>query len=276
MTRRELEQLFSETLRSPAPTVEELERVGNGIVELVASGEGRFLDHIKNRLGQIATSTGETLDVHSFDIEISRRLVADEVGFSNWDDMTAALESPGTPILFKYAIAAMERGDFSALEAMVGGAERFTPQIVEWEEAGFFDDEPETLAEIFSATCMLGHSDATAYLLDKGVDALAGTKTGLNGFHYAASSGRPDVIKLLIERKVPMEARNMYGGTVLDQALWSAVYEHTTDHAAIIESLLAAGAVTEPGTIEWWQNEPVPSDQTKAAVLESLRRHGAQ
>jgi len=108
--------------------------------------------------------------------------------------------------------------------------------------------------------------------LDKGVDPLAGTKTGLNGFHYAASSGRPAVIRLLIGRKVPMEVRNMYGGTVFEQALWSAINEYTPDHAEIIEALIDAGAEIEPGTLEWWQGQNVPSAETKERVAAALRR----
>jgi hypothetical protein len=96
----------------------------------------------------------------------------------------------------------------------------------------------------------------------------------LNAFHYAASSGRLDVIKLLIERKVPMEVRNMYGGTIFEQAIWSAINEYTPDHAAIVEALIEAGAVIEPGTLEWWEKPNVPSDETKHRVADALRRRG--
>src|SRR5215211_1682993 len=88
------------------------------------------------------------------------------------------------PFLFKYAIAAMIRGDFSALESTIG-SEHFDKKIIEWHRQGFFDDEPETLAEIFSASCMLGHDTTAAYLLDQGIDPYAGVRTGLSGFHYA-------------------------------------------------------------------------------------------
>src|SRR5207302_274295 len=119
-------------------------------------------------------------------------------------------------------------------------------QIKNWLDAGLFACEPETMAEAFAAACMLGHERAASILLDAGVDPYAGMRTGLAGFHYAASSGRLEVVKLLVERKVPMEVKNMYDGTVLGQALWSAINEHTPSHAEIIDTLIAAGAYIWP------------------------------
>jgi len=51
---------------------------------------------------------------------------------------------------------------------------------------------------------------------------------------------------MLIARKVPLEVKNMYGGTVLGQALWSAFNEPKDDHLPIVEALVAAGAKIEP------------------------------
>jgi ankyrin repeat protein len=175
------------------------------------------------------------------------------------------------PILFQYAIAALRRGDFTALEEMVGGSEVFSETVIDWHKRGYFANEIETLNEAFSAACMLGHERAAAYLLDKGVDPYAGMRTGLAGFHWAASSGRLEVVKLLIERGLPMEVQNMYEGTVIGQALWSARFEHTPDHAKIIELLIAAGAHVWPGTAEWWDEQEVPSADTKARVANALR-----
>ncbi len=173
--------------------------------------------------------------------------------------------------LFQYAIGAMVRGDFTALEERIG-RERFHDQIVEWYENGYFDKQQETLDEILSAACMLGQAQTAEYLIDKSVDAYAGMRTWLAGPHYAASSGRLAVIEMLIRKEVPLEVENKYGGTVLDQALWSAINEHADTHAAIIERLIAAGAVVESGTLEWWNNLDVPSGETKMRVAAALRR----
>ena len=277
MNKVELEQLWRATLRSSAPTPEDFERLAQTVVAVYSSGHRNFQQHIKNRSKQVTENTGQDLDPDTFDLAMARAFIADEIGFGSWDELINSVKSPEEnqfPILFKYAIAAMERGDFSALESMVGGPGRFDDQVQEWYESGHFSAEPETLAEVFSGSCMLGYDKTAAYLLDKGVDPLAGTKTGLNGFHYAASSGRLDVIKLLIERKVPMEIKNMYGGTVFDQAIWSAVNEYSPDHAAIVEALLEAGAVVEPGYAKWWEEQDVPSVETKERVASALMRYG--
>lgn len=273
MNGRELQQLFSQTLGSDSPTVEQFEQLAAALFEAHQSGEPRLRQHVENRLKQISKRTGKELTAEQFDIDTARLVIADEIGFGSWDELVRGLTSDAgeKPVLFRYAVAAMVRGDFSALEEAVGGPDRFDDKIVEWHENGFFADEPETLAEVFSAACMLGHPRAAEFLLDKGVDPLAGTGTGLNGFHYAASSGRLAVIKLLIARNVPMEVKNMYGGTVLEQALWSALNEYTESHAAIIEALIEAGAYIQPGTPEWWNEQEVPSDETKKRVAENLR-----
>ena len=275
MNRNELEKLWSDTLRSPRPNREEFDRIASGLVETYSSDDRFFIQHIQHRLGDVSKRTGRSFDEKDLDIEAARLIVADEIGFESWDQLVKAVDDQADdlhpPILFQYAVAAMVRGDFSALESMVGGPERFDDQVIEWYEKGFFENAPETLAEIFSSACMLGHVRSAEYLLDKGVDPYAGMNTGLSGFHYAASSGRLEVIKLLISRKIPMEVRNMYGGTVFEQALWSAVNEYKSDHAEIIEALINAGAVIGSGTLEWWTAQDVPSGETRARVAKALR-----
>lgn len=123
---------------------------------------------------------------------------------------------------------------------------------------------------------MLGRTGDAEAILDLGADPEAGMKTGLAGAHYAASGGWLTTVRMIIARKVPLETVNMYGGTVFGQAIWSAVNEHKPDHAPVIEALLDAGAVVEPGTAVWWEAQDVPSMETKQRVLDALLRHGAQ
>jgi len=59
---------------------------------------------------------------------------------------------------------------------------------------------------------------------------------------------------------------NMYGGTVLGCAVWSAINEPRVDHIAIIEALLAAGAKIEEADC------PTGNER----VDDVLRRHGAK
>ena len=75
-----------------------------------------------------------------------------------------------------------------------------------------------------------------------------------------------------------MEVKNMYDGTVLGQALWSAINEHTPNHAEIIEVLINGGVYVWPNTLEWWEKQDVPSANacvtavTKRSSIEEARR----
>jgi tetratricopeptide (TPR) repeat protein len=156
---------------------------------------------------------------------------------------------------------------------MLGGPEGFDKQIIDWFDQGKFDSEPGALAEAFTCACMLGRVKVAKHLLDSGIDPYTGMKTGLSGFHYAASGGRLEIIKLLIERKVPMEIKGMYDNTVLGQALWCAVNEHTDNHAEIVELLINAGAYVWPGMREWWNSQEVPDKATKERIAKVLKEH---
>ena len=274
MDRYELETLWSKTLRRSHQSEADIDNIAGAILEVLRNGDDRFVAHLSNRIKDICAKRGLDLPSDVFDLDRARLFLADELGFPDWASLIDSVEKPyKTPLIFKYAVAAMERGDFSSLESTIGGPASFHETIVGWYLQGYFDDEPETLAEVFSAACMLGHDRTAGFLLDKGVDPLAGMRTGLNGFHYAASSGRLSIVKLLIARKVPMEVENMYGGTVFGQAMWSAVNEYKPDHAAIVEALVEAGAVVDDGYQEWWAKQEVPDKATKERIAELLKRY---
>jgi ankyrin repeat protein len=171
-------------------------------------------------------------------------------------------------ISFPRAVQALKRGDFSSLEPLFGDPDTGRPQcsIVDWYDQGYFEREPEALAEALTCACFLGRTSVAEYLLDHRVDAMAGHSTGLNAFHWAANRGQLDTVKLLIKRKLPLETKSMYGGTVLGTAVWSTVNEPRGDHLAIIEALAAAGANID--------NAGYPSGDPR--IDEVLRRHGAK
>ena len=115
----------------------------------------------------------------------------------------------------------------------------------------FFNEDPTQHEEAFIRACQFGHNSIAEFLLDQGVDPTAQANVGQTGFHYAAHSGQLETVKMLIARKAPLEVKNMYGGTVLGQALWSAYNEPQKDHLAIIDTLIAAGAQIHPDWNEW-------------------------
>lgn len=163
----------------------------------------------------------------------------------------------------------LEGGDFSNLEPLFEedpSIEGNKCRIVDWYEKGYFEHEPKALAEALTCACFLGRTSVAELLLNEGVDPSAGIGTGMSAFHWAANRGNLDTVKLLIDRKAPLEQRNMYDGTVLGCTVWSAVYEPWFDHIAIIESLLAAGANID--------DAEYPSGNER--IDEVLRRHGAK
>jgi hypothetical protein len=92
---------------------------------------------------------------------------------------------------------------------------------------------------------LFGQSAVVKYLLQGGADPCATANTGQTAFHLAAHGGQLEIVRLLLAKKASMEVKNRYGGTVLGQAVWSAINDPKADHPAIIESLLAAGARIE-------------------------------
>jgi hypothetical protein len=61
--------------------------------------------------------------------------------------------------------------------------------------------------------------------------------------HCAAIGGQLETIKFLLKQNAPLEVKNVYGGTVLGQALWSAAHGGEPKvYAAIIKVLIEAGA----------------------------------
>jgi hypothetical protein len=144
---------------------------------------------------------------------------------------------------FGEAVQGLLRGDFSRLAPLFDDRpESGRCQILEWYDQGLFAGEHAALAEALSCACFLGRVDVATFLLDRGVDPLAGDRTGMNAFHWAADRGQLDVVRVLIQRQVPLEVRNSYGGTVLGGTVWSALQRIRPQHLAIIEALLQAGA----------------------------------
>ena len=80
------------------------------------------------------------------------------------------------------------------------------------------------------------------YLLNHRVSPEGGSDTGVNGFHWAADRGQLEVVRLLIDHGARLESRNIYGGTVLGVAVWSALNKLRPNHVPIIEALIKAGA----------------------------------
>jgi hypothetical protein len=162
----------------------------------------------------------------------------------------------------------LRHGDFTRLAGVFQGDlsnETRHPRIIKWYEEGRFESEPQASAEALTCACFLGETTVAEYLLKRGVDSSGGSGTGLNAFHWAVNRGQLEAVRLLLKWKAPLEARSMYGGNVLDTAIWSAINEPRPGQREIVEELLKAGARLH--------DEKLPTGNEELDAI--LRRHEA-
>jgi hypothetical protein len=107
----------------------------------------------------------------------------------------------------------------------------------------FEDASVDQRNEAFIYACAYGRNDVVEFLVEQKVDMAARNRQGQTGLHMAAVGGSLDTVKLLLRHKAPLEAVNIYGGTVWGQTLWSAAHGGDADtYIAILEALVGAGA----------------------------------
>jgi ankyrin repeat protein len=95
----------------------------------------------------------------------------------------------------------------------------------------------------FTQACAWGRLNVVEFLLDKDIDLSGHHGDGQTPLHCAAICGQLETIKFLLRHKPPLEVKNIYGGTVLGQTLWSAAHGGDPKvYAAIIKVLIEAGA----------------------------------
>ena len=122
------------------------------------------------------------------------------------------------------------------------------------------------LTSALLTACTWGQNNVIEFLYSKGVDVQAHLGDGQTPLHCAAIGGQLETIKLLLKWKPPLEAKNIYGGTVLGQTLWSAAHGGDPKiFSEIIETLIAAGAKVN--------DRHVPVNKT---IDELLRRYGSE
>jgi ankyrin repeat protein len=165
------------------------------------------------------------------------------------------------------AVYLAERGAHLSLQAAAGVGRL---DVVK----GFFSDDGSRKAKTtkkqvqsaFSYACGWGRKNVVEFLLDKDVDLANGGGDGQTPLHCAAICGHLEMIKFLLKFKPPLEARNIYGGTVLGQTLWSAAHGGNPKvYAEIIETLISAGAKVPERHVP--VNEPIDN---------LLRRYGSE
>jgi siroheme synthase-like protein len=162
-------------------------------------------------------------------------------GGASVDGIPGQASSPvATAVAFGYPAAAealAKRGAQVADVVVAAGLGRL--ELVE-RLAG---ETPQRVDEAFLSACARGRTEVADLLLEKGADIGKQDHLGFTGLHSAAFHGHTDTVEFLVERGAPLEVKNVWGGTVLDQTIWAAMHdEHGVDHLPVIARLVAAGA----------------------------------
>jgi ankyrin repeat protein len=111
------------------------------------------------------------------------------------------------------------------------------------EMESLLENDEAKLDQAFVFACRFGQLEAATFLLKKGADLTAHTPDLQTPIHWAVIGGHVDVVRFLLKHNAPLEAKNIYGGTVLGQTLWSARNGQDPDVTIqILAALLAAGA----------------------------------
>jgi ankyrin repeat protein len=102
---------------------------------------------------------------------------------------------------------------------------------------------PAQVNEALRWSCTHGRPEIADLLVRRGADLSDGSGDGQTAAHMAVIAGQLETLKVLLTYNPPLEQKNIYGGTVLGQTLWSAGHGGDPNlYIAIIETLLAAGA----------------------------------
>jgi ankyrin repeat protein len=118
----------------------------------------------------------------------------------------------------------------------------------------------------FLSACGWGRNNVAKFLLETGVDLNDGGGDGQTPLHCAVIGGHLEIVKLLLEFDPPLDAKNIYGGTVLGQTLWSAAHGGDPKiYSEIIETLIAAGA-----------NVPTRHVPVNKQIDDLLRQYGCE
>ena len=136
---------------------------------------------------------------------------------------------------------------------------------VEWLK---IDPTPEAnLALSFVWAAMLNRADTVRFLLEKGISPASKDHRDWTALHWAGYFGYPEVVDLLLSSKAPLEARNEFGGTVLDQTLWATAHEGAREHhLEVVQKLVDAGAKIHT----WWLLSDLhpPLQESVARILQ--------
>lgn len=158
----------------------------------------------------------------------------------------ASIDGPNGTVSTVNACLANGRGDAALFLADRGAALDLEGAAgvgrVDLVEQWFATSSAAKRQAAFDWACEYGRDPVVELLLGLGVDVAGIGSSGLSGLHWAAVGGQLSTIDLLLRAGAPLELDNIYGGTPLGQAIWSATNQPEIDYAPTIRRLIDAGA----------------------------------
>ena len=223
---------------------------GSTTLGLVATSVHPFRANVQNPLMQLLLDHGAEID--------------HKTGAGNRQSSVLGALANGRPEAAAYLA---DRGARLNLEAAAGlGRLDVVKSFFKEQRNRKTTPSKKQLQSAFLYACGGRRKEVVEFLLDKGVDLADGGRSGQTPLHWAVIAGQLEIVKLLLKQKPPLEARNIYGGTVLGQTLWSAAHGGDPKlYTEIIETLIAAGAKVPP------RHVPV-----NKSIDDLLRRYGSE
>jgi hypothetical protein len=134
---------------------------------------------------------------------------------------------------------------------------------------------PENLERGLLWACQYGHIEVVSFLVQHGAPLNGQTGTGQSPLHWAVIGGNVEAIKLLLSKGADLEQKNRYGGTVLGQALWSALNGAPAMEARylqVISVLIDAGARIEDEMPSWVLQQKEAPASLKRNIVKLLNQ----
>jgi ankyrin repeat protein len=164
------------------------------------------------------------------------------------------------------AVAAAGIGRLDLVKVLVVDRETLSPAaksgVTKW-----FSPPREPKAHIecaFVAACHFNRGAVADWFLELDVDIRAVDKDKMTALHWAGANGNIALATRLLDMGAPLEAKNQWGGTVLDSTGYFAAHMPVkgVDYLPIMQFLVARGA--DPGVLK-----PYPSGNP---VVDEIRR----
>ena len=84
-------------------------------------------------------------------------------------------------------------------------------------------------------------------------------------------TGRLETVGVLLKWQPPLELKNVWGGTVLENTLWASIHhDRTVDYGPVVKALIDAGAKVRDEHLDWIRSQRLLLPTSKPSIEELL------